>query len=123
MTVNKITIYLLFLALALFFNGCAEKELQIKKIPEKRLELNLSKPAQLNLNHIDFYIITEQNKDLIFKQLELSNKDKVLIGLSDEDYIKLAENMTLIQNYIIQQNNIIKSYKDYYESNESTKNK
>lgn len=122
MNVNKLSI-LTIIVLGLFFSGCAEKELQIKKVPEKRIELNLSKPAELNLNPINFYIITEQNKDAIFKQLEIANKDKVLIGLTDDDYIKLSENIILIQNYIIQQNFIINSYKEYYEFNESIKNK
>lgn len=101
------------------FTGCAEKQIEVVSKPEERIPLNLSEPNQLKLKPVNFYVITDKNKEAVFKQLEAEKKDKVLIGMSDDDYIKMSENILLIQNYIIKQRFIIKSYKDYYESSNS----
>lgn len=115
MYANKVPVLALLLA-SFLFSGCAEKQIEVKTLPEERIPLNLSEPNQLKLKPVTFYVLTEKNKDAVFKQLEAQNKDKVLIGLSDDDYQKISENLILIQNYIVQQRFIIKSYKDYYET-------
>ena len=104
-------------AIILLFSGCSEKSIQISTVQSERMTLNLPEPEQLKLKPVTFYVLTEKNKDAVFKQLETQNKDKVLIGLSDDDYQKMSENLIHIQNYIIQQRQIIKSYKEYYELN------
>lgn len=103
-------------AIILLFSGCSEKSIQISTVQSERMKLNLPEPEQLKLKPVTFYVLTEKNKDAVFKQLETQNKDKVLIGLSDDDYQKMSENLIHIQNYIIQQRQIIKSYKEYYET-------
>ena len=107
------------LGLILGFTGCSEKQIEVLTIPDERQKLNLSEPEPLQLKSVNFYVITEKNKEQIFKQLQAQNKDLVLIGLTDDDYIKMSENMVLIQNYIINQRFIITSYKTYYESDGS----
>lgn len=118
MFVNKIITTIILMVL-LSFSGCSEKQIEVKTVQDERIKLNLQEPSQLKLNQITFYVLTEKNKDSVFKQLESQNKDKVLIGISDDDYQKMSENLVLIQNYIVQQRFIIKSYKDYYESEKS----
>ena len=123
MYANKIINSIILIGLissTMFFAGCSEKQLNVVSKPEERVKLNLEEPNQLKLKPVNFYVVTEKNKDAVFKQLETSKKDKVLIALSDEDYQKLSENILLIQNYIMQQRYVIKSYKDYYEFNESS---
>lgn len=120
MYVSKIIPFLLTSVLiSSLFTGCAEKQIEVKTVEDERIKLNLSEPNQLKLKPITFYVLTDKNKDVIFKQLESQNKDKVLIGLTDDDYQKISENLILIQNYIVQQRLIIKSYKDYYENTPS----
>lgn len=122
MFVNKIMKSIILTScIALFFSGCSEKQIEVRTVQDERIKLSLEEPSQLKLNQITFYVITEKNKDTIFKQLELQNKDKVLIGISDDDYQKMSENLIMIQNYIVQQRFIIKSYKDYYESENTQK--
>lgn len=122
MFVNKIMKSIILTScLALFFSGCSEKQIEVRTVQDERIKLSLEEPSQLKLNQITFYVITEKNKDTVFKQLELQNKDKVLIGISDDDYQKMSENLIMIQNYIVQQRFIIKSYKDYYESENTQK--
>lgn len=120
MFVNKIITTIILMVL-LSFSGCSEKQIEVKTVQDERIKLNLQEPSQLKLNQITFYVLTEKNKDSVFKQLESQNKDKVLIGISDDDYQKMSENLVLIQNYIVQQRFIIKSYKDYYESENTEK--
>lgn len=122
MFVNKIMKSIILTScLALLFSGCSEKQIEVRTVQDERIKLSLEEPSQLKLNQITFYVITEKNKDTVFKQLELQNKDKVLIGISDDDYQKMSENLIMIQNYIVQQRFIIKSYKDYYESENTQK--
>lgn len=115
MFVNKIISSIILISTVLIFSACSEKQIEVRTVQDERIKLNLSEPNQLKLKPITFYVLTEKNKDAIFKQLESSNKDKVLISISDDDYQNMSENLVLIQNYITQQRYIIKSYKEYYE--------
>ena len=115
MFVNKIISSIILISTVLLFSACSEKQIEVRTVQDERIKLNLSEPQQLKLKPITFYVLTEKNKDAVFKQLESSNKDKVLISISDDDYQNMSENLVLIQNYITQQRYIIKSYKEYYE--------
>ena len=115
MFVNKIISNIILISSVLIFSACSEKQIEVRTVQDERIKLNLSEPQQLKLKPIVFYVLTEKNKDAVFKQLESSNKDKVLISISDDDYQNVSENLVLIQNYITQQRYIIKSYKEYYE--------
>ena len=117
MFVNKIISNIILISSVLIFSACSEKQIEVRTVQDERIKLNLSEPQQLKLKPIVFYVLTEKNKDAVFKQLETSNKDKVLISISDDDYQNMSENLILIQNYITQQRYIIKSYKEYYEAN------
>lgn len=117
MCVNKIISSIILISTVLIFSACSEKQIEVRTVQDERIKLNLSEPQQLKLKPIVFYVLTEKNKDAVFKQLESSNKDKVLISISDDDYQNMSENLVLIQNYITQQRYIIKSYKEYYEAN------
>ena len=121
MNVNKIIIFIILICVSGLFSGCSEKQIEVRTIADERIKLNLSEPSQINLKPITFYVLTENNKDVIFAELQAQNKDKVIIGISDEDYQKMSENLLLIQNYIVQQRYIIKSYKEYYETENSEK--
>lgn len=119
MFVNKIINFIILIGISMTVVGCSEKQIEVRTIADERIKLDLKEPTQLKLNPITFYVLTEKNKDAVFKQLDAQNKDKVIIGISDEDYQKMSENLVLIQNYIIQQRVIIQSYKDYYETSKS----
>ena len=107
----------LLILLSLFFSGCAEKNIEISKKEVERIPLNLSEPNALKMKNVGFYIITEDNATAVFKRLKAENKEPVLIGLSSDDYINTSENLNNIKFYIIEQRQIIKSYKEYYETN------
>ena len=58
---------------------------------------------------------TSENADEVFAKLKAGNVDPVLFGLPDEGYEALAKNFAQIRAYMLQQDEIIKSYKEYYE--------
>ena len=47
----------------------------------------------------------------------------MLFGLTDKDFEILSKNFAQIRAYMLQQDEIIKSYKEYYESENGPKNK
>lgn len=64
---------------------------------------------------MEWIVVTPENVNEVFKQLEEKNTDLVLFAITDDGYEKLASDMVLIRNYIAQQRLIIMKYKDYYE--------
>ena len=102
--------------LVFLMTGCSTKTIDVNKIESERIKLNLQEPKQVKLKDVNFYIITDKNSESVFKQLKTVNKDEVLFGLTDDDYIKMSENLLELKHYIIEQRKIINSYKEYYES-------
>ena len=50
-----------------------------------------------------------------FKELGKTEKDIVVFGLTNQSYKALSLSVADLRRYIIQQNAVIKAYKEYYE--------
>ena len=113
---------LVLLTLTTFLTSCgtAVKQLEIFSQEVEREPLNLPAPLTPKLEEIKWTIITSENADEVFEKLKAGGVDPVLFGLTDEGYEALAKNFAQIRAYMLQQDEIIKSYKEYYEG---TKNK
>jgi len=102
-------------------NGCAfpswkrPEAIEVKTKAEERVRLNLSDPTPLTSRDIKWIIITKDNAEQVFKDLESKGVDVVLFGLTDDGYEQLALTMAEIRNYIATQKSIIIKYKEYYE--------
>jgi|TARA_Y100000114_G_scaffold24926_1_gene20659 hypothetical protein len=93
------------------------KTLETYTIEKKREPLALDMPAPLELQDVDWIIITKDNADEVFEKIKNEkNGDYALFALTDNGYEKLALNFADIRNKIAEQRQIILSYKDYYES-------
>ena len=107
------------LVFGLLLNGCAGlavKEIQSYKIEKKREPLALDMPAPLELQDVDWIIITKENADEVFEKVKNDkNGDYALFALTDNGYEKLALNFADIRNKLAEQRQITLSYKDYYE--------
>lgn len=66
---------------------------------------------------VEWVVITPENAEEVWTELQQSNTDLVLFGLTDEGYENLAINIANIRNMMNQQRIIIIKYKDYYEPN------
>ena len=80
-----------------------------------RAELNLEKPTPLQLEQLQWIIITSENAEEVFKKLEEQGIDPVLWGLTDKDFELLAKNFARIRNQLKVTNDLLDKYKEYYE--------
>ena len=81
-----------------------------------RAKLNLEKPTPLQLEELQWIIITSENADEVFKKLEEKGIDPVLWGLTDKDFELLAKNFARIRNQLKITNDLLDKYKEYYET-------
>ena len=108
---------LLLLTLTIFLTSCSGvKQLSIFKEEVPRAKLNIEKPTPLQLENLQWIIITSENADEVFKKLEEQGIDPVLWGLTDKDFELLAKNFAQIRNKMVETNAILEKYKEYYES-------
>jgi len=63
---------------------------------------------------VEWIIITEENYQEVFERLKKDKKDVALIGVTDDGYKALSDNMGQIQVLIRQYKAIIAAYENYY---------
>ena len=107
--------------LALFLVGCAGTKVQpepkvvIQKEIEKKLPLNIADPLPLDLQEIEWVIVTRDNIEEMWAEIEGDNEGVALFALRHGDYEKLAMNIAEIRKLIGEYVIILKQYKEYYE--------
>ena len=110
------------LILVTFLTSCSSvKKLDIFTTEVERTPLNLPEPLTPKLEEIKWTIITSENADEVFEKLKAGGVDPVLFGLTDDGYEALSKNFAQIRAYMLQQDEIIRSYKEYYESTKDKK--
>ena len=118
--VRQIGNVLLFGLALLFLNSCAGlavKELQSYKIEKKKEPLNLPNPEPLSLVDVEWIVVTKDNVDEVMERVKAEGGDYALFAVTDEGYKKLSLNFADIRNKLYEQQQIILSYKEYYEEN------
>ena len=112
---------LVSLILVIFLTSCSSvKKLNIFKEEVPRAQLNLEKPTPLQLEQLQWIIITSENAEEVFKKLEEQGIDPVLWGLTDKDFELLAKNFARIRNQMKITNDLLDKYKEYYEPEKKT---
>ena len=107
--------------MALFLVGCATNKVQpepkvvIQKVIEKKLPLNIANPEPLNLDHVEWVIVTRENIDEVWAEIQADNEGVALFALRHGDYERLALNIADIRKLIGEYVIILKQYKEYYE--------
>ena len=91
------------------------KQLEIFKTEVEIEKLNLNKPTPLELEQLQWIIITSDNAEEVFTRLEEAGIDPVLFGLTDKDFELLAKNFARIRNQLKITNDLLDKYKEYYE--------
>ena len=108
---------LVSLILITFLTSCSGvKKLSIFKEEVPRAKLDLEKPTPLQLEELQWIIITSENAEEVFKKLEEKGIDPVLWGLTDKDFELLAKNFARIRNQLKITNDLLDKYKEYYET-------
>lgn len=85
------------------------------KKPVEKTPLNIALPEPLRAHNIKWVVITPDNAEAVFKQMESRGQSTVLFAITDDGYQELALTMMDIRNLIATQRTIILKYKDYYE--------
>ena len=82
----------------------------------------MNKPTPLQIEQLEWIIITSNNAEEVFKRLEEQGIDPVLFGLTDKDFQLLAKNFARIRNHLKVTNDLLDKYKEYYEGDLEDKN-
>lgn len=113
--------HLLILLTIPLISGCSlfnlgnVEPVTINKKAVERTRLDLTEPKVLQLKTPQWFIITPENSDEVWKKLKEDGTDLVLFALTDDGYEELAINIAELRSLIAQQRSIIIKYKEYYE--------
>ena len=108
---------LLVLALA----GCSRPDqtppvepIVVQTEPLPRPGLNLPPVDEFRARPVEWMVITRENADEIFDQLEATGQPVVIFGVSENGYENIALNTSESLRVIIQQRAVIEGYERYY---------
>ncbi len=108
--------YLIVLSLILLSSGCSSWKPLTEVVTEtKIIERTIptqERPKQVNLEDIQWYVVTEKNMDEFIKRFEDENGTLVFYAMSVRDYETLSLNMADLKRYILQQKEIIVYYEE-----------
>ena len=94
---------ILLVLLLVMSSGCAPQKIITEPIEKPRL--SLQDPDPLALSDVTFVVVTRQNAESVFKDLEAKGLKPVLVALSGTDYKLLAINMADLEKFIVLEKN------------------
>lgn len=115
---------ILLLSSVVLLTGCASifgpsvKQIETVKVEVSKPALNLPNPEPLKLRETKWVVITKENADKIFEELEAKGQPVALFALTADGYEALSINIADIKTFIGTQKEIIIQYRDYYEGDE-----
>ena len=114
---NQIKNILLLGLLAVFLTSCGSsvKEIQVSTVEVSKIPLNLPSLDPLQLQGVEWIIITKDNAMEVFEEIKSKGGEYSLFALTDTGYEKLAHNFTDIRNRLAEQRQLLLSYQEYYE--------
>ena len=109
-------VWLILIILGISISACGSsvKKLDILTTPVEKIPLQLPPITELNLDSVEWILVTENNIEEVFKELEKKKSDPVVFGVSDAGYESLSLNLAKIRQLVEQQKAIIIAYQQYY---------
>ena len=104
--------------LALSLTGCSSFLPEVTKYssePVERPLLVLPESEIVNMKDVDYIVVTKENVNEVWAELEASGKSIVLFALTADGYENLALNNADIIRYLSEQRAVVVAYKEYYE--------
>ena len=117
---NKRSYLLIAGLLVLTLSGCAHKSTKIKVEPIGRPTLVLPSPDQIIANPVHWYAVVKNapagQKGSIeyFFQHQAGNLG---LAVSPDDFRNISKNNAQLRRLILQQQALLRAYKNYYEAN------
>ena len=106
----------------LMLGGCSSapkvKEVAITTTAIEKLPLSLPNPQPLELQEVEWIIVTENNIEEVWQLLKDKKEGVALFALRHGDYARLALNIKDIRAQLGEYVVILKQYKEYYEGGE-----
>lgn len=87
----------------------------IETKPLEKTPLNIALPDPIKTKPIQWVVITPENAEQIFKELEAKGQNLALFAMTPDGYQSLSYTISDLRNLINLQRNIILQYKEYYE--------
>ena len=108
---------LLILASALALTACSTaKEVIVKPQLVQKPPSTVPNPIPANQSPVDWVVITRDNFEIKFKEIEEAGGSVVFFALTPQGYQNLSLNVAELRRYIQQQGSIIATLKNYYEA-------
>lgn len=111
--------YIMLAVAVLFLVGCSStpkvKEVAITTTAIEKLPLSLPDPQALELQEVEWIIVTEENIEEVWQLLRDKNEGVALFALRHGDYERLALNIKDIRATIGEYVVVLKQYREYYE--------
>ena len=112
--------YIMLAVAVLFLVGCSStpkvKEIAITSTAIEKLPLSIPNPQPLELQEVEWIIVTEENIEEVWQLLKDKNEGIALFALRHGDYERLALNIKDIRAQLGEYIVILKQYREYYES-------
>jgi len=111
------------LSLAILISGCSlldskPDSVNVSTEPVEKPGLELPEADEINLRDVEWQLITPENAEEIFTEVEETGRPVVFFSLTDKGYENLGLNISDIRAYIQQQKTIIAAYESYYEKSQ-----
>ena len=109
---------LLIASALISLTGCSSIPglVQVDAQPVERPPLVLPVPDTITTKPVEWIVVTPDNVEEVFKDLQSSNTNVVLFAVTDEGYENLSLNIAELMKLVKQQKAIIAAYKNYYET-------
>ena len=114
---NRALIWPTLIALSLSLSACGTpvKKIEVATAPLERVPLNLPNVDKIKLDDVSWVLITPDNAEKVWADLEKKKYDIVLFGLTDKGYENLSVNLAKIKQMVLQQKAVIAAYRNYYD--------
>ena len=111
---------ILLSVLAVFLTSCGSsvQEIQVTTVEVSKTPLNLPNPDPLQMQNVEWIIITKDNANEIFERIKSAGGEYALFAVEDTGYEKLQINFTDIRNKLAEQRQLLLAYREYYEPSE-----
>lgn len=115
--VKSILNVLVWPILAIGLSACSMiRPLQCETQPVSRVPLDLAQPDVLQLTPVRWRVITPENAEQIWREMQESGNEAVVFAITPRGYEQLSLDFAAIRNHIAQQRTVIMKYKEYYEN-------
>lgn len=118
---------LLLLTSVILLSGCSifrepVKQIETVKVEVEKPRLSLPNPQPLDLRDVEWVVVTRENAEQVFAELEKKGEPIAIFGLTTQGYEALSLNIADIKTYLGTQKEILLQYREYYEPKKEEEN-